>query len=279
MKLSFSTLACPAWTTDQAIKAARSYGYDGIEWRLVNGEILNSSFPIDAAKRLADEVRSAGLEVSAADTGVRDVHLIAAPGAERDGVVAEARAMLRIAGLLGAEHLRVFPGDRPKGVSVAEGAQWARETLHALLPDAEENGVNLALELHNATSPDSDTSTTSSQMAALILAAIPSQRVGIQWDLGNTYLEGEDPAQTWSTIKSRLLYFHTKDLAPQPDGEPRYVEIGTGAVPITDILKWLTDDGFDGWLSYEWEKKWHPELAEPEVALPQYVEFMRRHIG
>jgi hypothetical protein len=31
-------------------------------------------------------------------------------------------------------------------------------------------------------------------------------------------------------------------------------------------------------LSLEWEKKWHPEIEEPEVALPQYVMVMRDYI-
>jgi hypothetical protein len=33
--------------------------------------------------------------------------------------------------------------------------------------------------------------------------------------------------------------------------------------------------GYCGWLSVEWEKKWHPDLAEPEVALPQHAEKLR----
>ena len=31
--------------------------------------------------------------------------------------------------------------------------------------------------------------------------------------------------------------------------------------------------GFDG---VEWEKKWHPDLAEPEVAFPHFAAFARR---
>ncbi len=28
--------------------------------------------------------------------------------------------------------------------------------------------------------------------------------------------------------------------------------------------------GYDGYLSLEWEKQWHPEIAEPEIALLHY---------
>lgn len=32
-------------------------------------------------------------------------------------------------------------------------------------------------------------------------------------------------------------------------------------------------------LAVEWEKKWHPEIAEPEVALPQHAEVLREYLA
>jgi hypothetical protein len=29
----------------------------------------------------------------------------------------------------------------------------------------------------------------------------------------------------------------------------------------------------------EWEKKWHPDLAEPEVALPQHADLLREYLA
>ena len=34
--------------------------------------------------------------------------------------------------------------------------------------------------------------------------------------------------------------------------------------------------GYKGYYGFEWEKAWHPEIEEPEVALPQYAEMMKR---
>ena len=28
---------------------------------------------------------------------------------------------------------------------------------------------------------------------------------------------------------------------------------------------------YDGYVSFEWEKYWHPEIEEPEVALPDFI--------
>jgi fatty-acyl-CoA synthase len=46
-------------------------------------------------------------------------------------------------------------------------------------------------------------------------------------------------------------------------------------VPTPAILSTLKAAGYDGWISVEWEKKWHPHLAEPEVALPQHIAMLR----
>jgi hypothetical protein len=40
-------------------------------------------------------------------------------------------------------------------------------------------------------------------------------------------------------------------------------------------MKTLVSGGYQGLYSFEWEKKWHPEIEEPEVAFPQYVETMK----
>jgi sugar phosphate isomerase/epimerase len=49
------------------------------------------------------------------------------------------------------------------------------------------------------------------------------------------------------------------------------VLLGEGEVPVRDMLALLSDGGYQGWTSVEWEKRWHPEIAEPELALPQHL--------
>lgn len=275
MKLSYSTLACPDWSSARAIQAAQDYGYDGIEWRIIDGEILGPEFSVTAAQRLGNEVRNAGLSVCAVDTGL---HLTVRPGDEQINTLADVRKMLKLARAFGAEHLRVFLGDIPDGVSADEAAEWTRANVVSLGDDVEEAGVNLVLELHNQFAPPGtfrSPRVPSSTFAMKVLSLVTTPAVGIQWDWGNPYLEGEVASDTWAQVKSRLLYCHTKDIGPGDDGVLRYMPMGEGIVPIPEIVTWLNTSGFAGWLSFEWEKKWHPDLAEPDVALPQYVEYMR----
>src|SRR5687767_15500147 len=56
-RLAFSTLGCPAWTIEQAGEAARRLGYEGVEIRLLDGEIipadLDAAWPSRVKKALA----------------------------------------------------------------------------------------------------------------------------------------------------------------------------------------------------------------------------------
>jgi len=65
-KLAFSTLGCPNWTIEQVGEAARRYGYDGIEVRLLDGELLPPD--LDAAGRQRIKRALRGLAIPSVDT-------------------------------------------------------------------------------------------------------------------------------------------------------------------------------------------------------------------
>ena len=46
-----------------------------------------------------------------------------------------------------------------------------------------------------------------------------------------------------------------------------------------DAIALLKDNGYDGWIMFEHEKRWHPELEDPAVIFPQFVGWARPLIG
>jgi predicted xylose isomerase-like sugar epimerase len=40
----------------------------------------------------------------------------------------------------------------------------------------------------------------------------------------------------------------------------------------------LAKSGYRGFYSFEWEKRWHPEIEEPEVAIAQYATVMTGYL-
>ncbi len=273
MRLSYSTLACPQWTWETAVEKARTLGYQGIEWRMIDGSLVSSDFPVDQCRRIRQGVSAAGLETCALDASVQ---LAVAPGAEREKRVAETKGMLSLARELGAGILRVFIGQYPPATPDKTAVGWVVDALSGILPLAEELGVVLALEVHSFEGRGKNVNGTSdSSLCRRVVEACRSRSLGILWDVGNPYDEGEKLNETWRNVKDHLLYLHVKDEKRMPDGAGKYVLCGEGDVELAKIIGLLKKAGFDGWLSFEWEKKWHPELAEPDVALPQYVSAMR----
>ena len=50
-------------------------------------------------------------------------------------------------------------------------------------------------------------------------------------------------------------------------------------MPNREIVELLLEKGYNGYLSAEWEKKWHPSIEEPEIALPQHARVLREWMG
>ncbi|MFI7026799.1 sugar phosphate isomerase/epimerase family protein [Micromonospora sp. NPDC049900] len=250
------------------IEQAGRLGFDGIEWRLLDGKIIGPELPDDTADELGRRTAVAGLAVPALDTSI---DLAVPPGAERTAVLAETERMLSLARRFGAEYLRVFPGAHPPA---ADSSGWLRDAVEALTPAVRATGVTLALELHDSRDQPGIRGRSCSAFLAEALDGVDSAIAGVQWDLGNPYLEGEEVDATWANVAGKLLYVQFKDMARTATGW-EYVLTGEGDLPLHDILARLRTDGFDGWISLEWEKFWNPQIAEPELALPGFVDFMK----
>jgi sugar phosphate isomerase/epimerase len=273
MKLAYSTLACPGWTWEKAIDAALSLGYHGVEWRLVDGEMVSAATPAATIGRIRSRMQSCGLESCALDSSIQ---LAVPPGDQRRATAREGRSMLDLAAELGTRMLRLFIGRYPPATSEHDALQWVQDGLWEILPAAERAGVAVALEVHSFEGRGRNVDGTSdSSLCRRVCDAMRSPSLGILWDVGNPFDEGEPLAETWENVREHLLYVHLKDARRRPGGGLQYVPCGEGEIDLPEIVRLLRARRFDGWLSFEWEKKWVPELAEPEVALPLYVAAMR----
>jgi sugar phosphate isomerase/epimerase len=79
----------------------------------------------------------------------------------------------------------------------------------------------------------------------------------------------------------RIFYTHIKDAIYDPshpkamaDGW-RYVIPGSGQLPLEEAVRLLKKEGYDGWVNFEHEKRWHPELDEPEAIFPAFARWVR----
>ena len=186
-------------------------------------------------------------------------HLTVPAGPERDRHLEEARAFVDLAADLDCNLVRLFAGRIADGDDRAVSGERVTEALGILEPHARGAGVRLAVETHDDWCLGSD--------LGPVVRAVGSQHVGVLWDINHPYRHGEAPADTAEALGDLLLHVHTKD-GIEGGG---YTLFGEGDLPLMEMLAVLKGMGYGGYLSLEWEKKWHPEIEEPEVALPQYA--------
>ena len=267
IKTSFSTLACPDWGLPEVLRAASTYGYDGVELRVISRELDLWNLPDFQPSSLAATravIQDHGLVVvsmgSSACFHSSDAH-------ERERNFESALRMAEVAAGLGAPSIRVF-GDRIQlGNERAQTAAWIADSLTRLADKLQPSGVEVWLETHG----DFATATEVSELFALLDGA----QIGIIWDPANALEQTGEAPSISARMAPHIRHAHLKDFKKDAQGHTRYVPTGEGSFPFATMFAALAEIGFDGFVSFEWEKLWHPELAGPEIALPHFIQWWK----
>jgi sugar phosphate isomerase/epimerase len=254
MRVAFSTLAFPDTTLASAVSLGRRWGYAGVELRLIDGELVDPRMPAAARTRVRRTVTGAGLPVVAVDSSIRLTSEDPGP---------DLRRFLELASDWESPLVRVFGGALAVGrAGRREQLRAAARVLESCVPLARRLGVAIGVETH-------DDFAASSVVAELLAMADPDW-VGAVWDSHHPHRLGEPPADVYANLGRRILLAQVKDARRRRDGDWELVLLGQGEVPVREMLGLLTVGGYRNWISVEWEKRWHPEIAEPGAALPQY---------
>jgi glucosamine-6-phosphate deaminase len=96
------------------------------------------------------------------------------------------------------------------------------------------------------------------------------------WDPANAFEQGESAADGHRVLGARVRHVHMKDAVPPdsaaaPGTHWSPVLPGRGLFGPEAVLEVLDAAGYDRWVSFEWEKKWHPAIEDPEIALPHFI--------
>jgi len=262
-RIAFSTLAFPEATLAAAALLGRRWGYTGIELRLIDGELIDPSMPATDRARVKQTVTAAGLPVVAVDSSIRLTDDDPGPGLRR---------FLELASDWESPLVRVFGGalaaDEP---ARHRQLQAAARVLESSVPLAARLGVAIGVETHDAFSASS---VVAELLALVDPEATRSGVIGAVWDSHHPYRMGERPTEIWANLGPRILLVQVKDArrtGGRAEDDWQLVPLGEGEVPVRDMLGLLAAAGYPHWISVEWEKRWHPEIAEPEVALPQHL--------
>jgi sugar phosphate isomerase/epimerase len=267
MKFAFSTVACPTWDFEMVAARAQEYGYDGVEIRgFLNESILTSSnvFLTDPAK-VQRIFAGAGVEIAclASSVSMKGKSRVDAQAAE------DVRKYIDTAQAIGCPLVKLFdtqlrPGQDRAGAAVAM-AQW----LLPLGDYAAEHGVTLVIE--------NMLSFRNSKEMWMMLETISHPAVAACWDIFNAAVVGESPFLSVPTLNSRIQYTQVKDAKLSSLGAT-LCPLGEGDVPVEKFLIRLRGIGYAGYVTFEWEKAWLPNIAAPEEALPAAVKKLKEWV-
>jgi sugar phosphate isomerase/epimerase len=257
MKFAVFSVSIPDYEPAEAVSKLREFGYDGIEWRVIDQDpdatgaafwarnkatLPFSTFEQDAPawRKLTEE---AGLEMPGVGTYVMCDDL------------AGVESAMRGAKALGAPQLRVrvpnYDGVEPFR------AKWdaARAQYRDVVDLGAKHGVKVLLELHHRSIVPS------ASAARLFLGDLDPAHVGVIHDAGNMVYEGfENYRLGFEMLGPYLAHVHIKNARWFPE---KYNEDGSvtwkcdwapvhkGVINNRELFAALKAVGYDGWVGVE----------------------------
>lgn len=271
MKMAFTTLGCPAWDLDTVIEKGSAFGYEGVDFRGIQGEIDVTTLAefttsiMETKRKLGD----AGLSVCGISSSLKicDDTLARAN-------LEEAKRTIPVAAELDVPNIRVFGVGNADEKSKEELADIGQGMMGQILALDGADQFKWVFETHDHWIKSTD--------CKLLLDRVTVPIFGALWDVGHTSRVGEeDPADTLAALGDRVYYTHVKDAVYDPDQENamkdgwKYVPPGTGQLPLEKALNLLKERGYEGYVMFEHEKRWHPTLPEPEDIMPMFVNWFK----
>lgn len=284
------TMGTPEYSVLEALKLFHDIGLDGAEIVVQDG--YHSGIPADCPEELLREIRETarglGLEIVALtpyNSHFNDLDPRVQAG-EEDGI----RRCIEAAAYLGARYIRIYGGNYAAGDTDPGGKKRAAlvESMRRLGDAAQGSGVQLVIENHF------NTMTVSAGQSIDLSREIAHDAVGILYDQANLTFTGQEDYRTAIPLQAEKVYYmHVKDLkfkenqtgfvssdVSHPKEEERNVVtriVGEGELDWPGILRLARQYGYEGWLSLEYERRWHPDdIPDASVGMKASAEYLRK---
>jgi sugar phosphate isomerase/epimerase len=273
LPIAFSTLACPTWEWATVLDFAAAHGFAAIELRGLQGNLDLPSHPVFSKQQIQQtkrEIRAHELRIACVSTSA---YMNESDATKRAEQLSDAERFIDLAASLNAPYVRVFgTNSDEEGLGVPGDSMRARiaNSLNELGEYGGLHKVSVLIESHDhcVTSP----------VLSDILRRADSPHVGLLWDAHHTFADGKEAPQfTVRQLGKWIRHTHLKDSLPA-GSERKYVLTGRGDVPIQRQVAALQKMGYPGFFCFEWEKVWHPDLTDPEIAVADYAQVMAGYL-
>ena len=234
-KLCFSTLPCMDYTSEQLKELCNKFNIDGVEIRLTETTDFNFA---------------EGLNVVDLGTGVNFKRY-------DENQIKSAKEILDKIKDTDIKAIRVFLGNFAVMTTYAKEALSYEGIVKALQEISDYTDKEIWVETHNEFS--------SGRVLKKLMEDTDRENVKIIWDIIHPMEEFESPVETWEYIGKKIAHVHIKDGRRSENPfkhDYDYTALGEGDLPIEEILSILKENGYNGYISLEWENAWREELRK-----------------
>lgn len=287
-KIAGHTMGTPEYTVCEAIRLLHSMGADGVE--IVVQDNYKSGIPCDASEHELAEIKACAEEnnIQIICLTPYNSRFDSLDDEIRAQEMAGIRKVISYCSYFGAKYIRIYGGNQPAGdnENIPQRRQRLVEAMRELGDCAQEKGVTLVIENHF------NTMAVSAQQSVDLIREIGHPAVRILYDQANlTFTENEASEVAIPIQQEYVAYMHVKDLVfkegirfsssdvAHPDESERNVYtriVGEGVVPWQWILSEVRRRGYTGWLSLEYERRWHPDdIPDASIGMKQSLEYLK----
>jgi sugar phosphate isomerase/epimerase len=258
-----STLGCPGLTLEELCALAASRDIHALEIRSLAGRM-------DLPAYFDETFRNPGAVQTVLDRHHQQIMSLNSSfkligSTEND--CNELLEFARWADALHVPYIRVFGGLSMSEPLTETDLKTAAESMQWWQKFREKKGwkTDLAMETHSGFSSGERCRQLEQALAAPL---------NLIWDTHHTWkLGGESARKTWKHIAHSVRYIQVKDSISVPSAKHPYTYVlpGAGEFPIQDVFALLKENHYQGVISLEWERQWHPSLPPLEQALDALV--------
>jgi sugar phosphate isomerase/epimerase len=226
----------PDWPLDRLIAMAQAMGCAGLEFRLERGfgAGLEPETPADERRRIRDRIAAAGLVVAGLGTSSR---FDSPDPAARQAMIERTKRIVELAADVDCRRIRVFGDRMPAGVPPLDVARYVGECLGVLGEYAAPFGVDVLLEMHvDFNDPE---------LALTAVETANRANVALVYNSDPRDLTDGSVEKTYRRVAPWIRHVHLHDY--------------DGTFPYQELFALLRGDGYDGFLSTEFEKPLTPE--------------------
>lgn len=239
----FKSLISGQMSFSELAKLCSRLGLIGVDLGVTLLGDQNKTYLLDIRNKIQDE-------------GIRIVGIMAYPDftnpdiKQRKKEINSLKSNLESANILEAEFVRITAGQSHKDLSRKKGIKLAVDGILNAVELGKRYDMRLLYEHHAKPSiwqyPDFNLPT---DIFLEIFEAVKYADIGVLFDTANPLVYGDDPFVVLNAVYNRIECVHISDIKTR--GKQEMVVIGTGIVPIPEILAFLKKSNYRGWISIE----------------------------